>query len=301
VDESGHRADGGRIGRLRLSPDLLRRPAVLEIMYHLPAGRANSGPLQTTLAPPLLRGDAGQVQTRWLIALPSNLVVLGPEGGAGSEPAWSWQGWLLAPRAPVTNVDLEQWFAAGVEGNRADDAEVFVPSLVVTRHAVEPLTVVHAPQSLWLLVCSLLLLACGLVLFLLVRPTSGSGGLSLLIVAVVLGRLFQPTLTSALYYGCEPGLAVLLLALTLGLLWWLLSWVQYRRQIVFLPSFTRGRPGSSIVRVVGPGSSPRPQPPPSQPHGEPSTVDLVPSAGSGTRPLADVLRTEESSSKKRGT
>src|SRR5207244_2397631 len=92
VDENGRRADGGRVGRLRLGPDLLRRPAVLEIEYHLAAGRANSGPMQTTLLPPLLRGDAGQVQTRWLIALPSNLVVLGPEGGAGCEPTWNWQG-----------------------------------------------------------------------------------------------------------------------------------------------------------------------------------------------------------------
>src|SRR5207253_9534682 len=47
VDEAGRRDDGSRVGRLRLSPDLVRGPAVLEVSYHLPAGRAPAGPLQT--------------------------------------------------------------------------------------------------------------------------------------------------------------------------------------------------------------------------------------------------------------
>jgi len=45
---------------------------------------------------------------------------------------------------------------------------------------------------------------------------------------------------------------------------------RYRRQIVFLPSFSRSRAGSSLVRKK---SSPRP------PNGEPSTVDAPPPAG----------------------
>jgi hypothetical protein len=49
---------------------------------------------------------------------------------------------------------------------------------------------------------------------------------------------------------------------------WLLH-ERYRRQIVFLPSFSRSRAGSSLLR----GGVQRP-------HGEPSTVD-APRTGSG--------------------
>src|SRR5207253_8890471 len=101
----------------------------------------------------------------------------------------------------------ERWFAAGTDAARADDAEAFVPSLVCTRNELGPIAVVHAPQQVWLLVCSLVLLACGLAMFLLVRPSAGGGstttwvslsvtGLLALIVVVVLGRFLWPTLTS---------------------------------------------------------------------------------------------------------
>jgi hypothetical protein len=304
VDESGRRADGSRVGRVRLDPDLLRGPAVLEVSYHLPAGRTDSGTLQTTLQPPVVRGDAGRVQTRWLVALPSNLVVLGPEGGAGSEPTWGWQGWLPAPRVGLTSADLERWFADGAEAGRAAEGEVFVPSLLVTRNEAGPLTVTHAPQQLWLLVCSLVLVACGLGLFLWLRPAANGTGspakwigaavalLMVLTVGVVVGRFLQPTLTAAIFYGCLPGAVVLVFAFVVHLL----MQEHHRRQIVFLPSFTRGRTGSSIVRT-NTGSTSRPQPG-SHPHGEPSTVDLPPPVGS-QRPLGDVLRTEETGGSKR--
>jgi hypothetical protein len=304
VDETGRRADGGRIARLRLSPDLVRRPVVLEVSYHLPPGRTAAGPMQTTLQPPLIRGDTGRVQTRWLVALPANLVVLGPEGGPGSEPTWGWQGWLPAPHAPVTSADLERWFAGSEEAGPSPEGRPFTPSLVLTRSGPGPITAVHAPPQVWLLVCSLVLLAAGLGLFLLVRPRAGAPtatwvgvtvtGFLVLMVAVVVGRFLLPTLTSAILYGCLPGLAVLLIAFAAHLL----LQEHHRRQIVFLPSFTRGRAGSSIVRTGSSGSGPRPQPAP-QPHGEPSTVDLGPSAASNPRPLVDVLRTEESTGGKK--
>jgi hypothetical protein len=116
--------------------------------------------------------------------------------------------------------------------------------------------------------------------------------LLLLIVAVVLGRFLLPTLTSAVFFGCLPGLAVLGLAFAVHLL----MQEHYRRQIVFLPSFTRGRSPSSIVRAGSSGSGPRPAP---QPHGEPSTVDLPPPVSTSPRPLSEVLRTEEAGGSKR--
>jgi TM2 domain-containing membrane protein YozV len=261
--------------------------------------------LQTTLQPPLVRGDTGRAQTRWLVALPSNLVVLGPEGGPGAEPKWVWQSWLPSPRVPVTSADLERWFDGGVDAGRADDGEAFVPSFVCTRNAQASITVVHAPQQLWLLVCSLVLLACGMALFLLARPAANGATstttwvgvavavLLVLIVVVVVGRFLLPTLVSAVFYGCLPGLVVLVFAFAAHLL----MQEHHRRQIVFLPSFTRGRGASSIIRAGGTGSGSRPQPA-SDPHGEPSTVDILPPVASSLRPLGEVLRTEDKSGSK---
>jgi hypothetical protein len=60
-------------------------------------------------------------------------------------------------------------------------------------------------------------------------------------------------------YGIQPG--VLVLVLVGGFLW--LRQHRYRRQLVFMPGFSRTSPGSSVMRA---GSSHRPR-------GEPSTVD----------------------------
>ena len=67
----------------------------------------------------------------------------------------------------------------------------------------------------------------------------------------------------AIAYGCQPG-AVVMLAV-LGLQW--LMHRRYRRQIVFLPSFSRSRAGSSLIRKT-PSNLPQ--------SGEPSTVDAPP-------------------------
>jgi hypothetical protein len=82
--------------------------------------------------------------------------------------------------------------------------------------------------------------------------------------ALVVIGVFWPTLLAALLYGAQPGLVVLLAAC---LLQWLLQ-ERNRRRIVFLPSFSRSRSGSSLVRGNKPSSASK-----RKQHGEPSTVD----------------------------
>ncbi len=149
VDESGHRADGSRVGRVRLGPRLAARPGGAGgVVPPAGRGRTDSGTLQTTLQPPLVHGDSGRVQTRWLVALPSNLVVLGPEGGPGSEPTWGWQGWLPArARRPDEPPTSNAGSPTSVEAGRAAEGEVFVPSLLVTRNEAGPLTVTPRARS----------------------------------------------------------------------------------------------------------------------------------------------------------
>src|SRR5262249_60760641 len=84
--------------------------------------------------------------------------------------------------------------------------------------------------------------------------------------------LLAPAVLPALLYGCEPG-AVVLLAVV-GVQWLLHQ--RYRRQVVFMPGFSRVKSGSSLVR--GGSSSNRKRELPR----EPSTIDEPPQRGSSS-------------------
>src|SRR5262249_19609845 len=132
------------------------------------------------------------------------------------------------------------------------------------------------------LACSLGLLAVGLGLSWLTWPADGRPfaagwlwpALALLGVGVVAAALVWPTALAWVAYGCQPGAAVLLLVA--GVQWLLHG--RSRRQVVFLPSSSRPRPGSSLLR---PGEAPAPR--------EPSTVDAPRSAGSSVERSARAL------------
>ncbi|HZY89584.1 MAG TPA: hypothetical protein VFE78_32480 [Gemmataceae bacterium] len=282
VDEEGNPSDGGRVARLRLGPELVRPGSILEVSYQLPPGRAGNSALQTVLLPAVLRGGPGDVPTRWQLTVPAGWVTVGPEGGPGSERTWGRRGWLLAPRLALAPADLEAWLTgagplppAPEEGGPAPP-----PSLACWRTDLGPLTLVHAPQQAWLLACSLGLLVVGLGIYALTRPAEGQAlsgtwfwpALTLAALGLVVAGLLWPTTLGAVVYGCEPGAAVLVLVT--GFQWLLHE--RYRRQVVFLPSFSRGRAGSSLLR----GSSQRPV-------GEPSTVDVPPRAGGSSAGKAE--------------
>jgi hypothetical protein len=270
LDDAGQPNDGGRVARLRLSTDLVQPGSVLELSYQLAPGRAGSGTLTTPLQPPVLRGEPGAVPTCWQVRVPPSWVVLSPESGPGVERTWGRRGWLLTPRLSRTPTDLDRdllgdGLPAEPEAGEAAPAEP--PALVCWRSGPESLALTHVPQQTWMLGCSLFLVAVGLVLLGPGRTARGLGWvLALLVLAAAAGAVLRPGALAAVAYGCEPGAAVLLAVL---LIQWLLH-ERYRRQVVFLPSFSRGRSGSSMLR----GSSA------ARPPGEPSTVDAPRPAGS---------------------
>jgi hypothetical protein len=284
VDEEGQRADGGRVARLKLEPSLVRpEGSVLEVIYQLPPGRAGNSALQTLLLPPVLRGGPGHVPTRWQLTAPAGWVTVGPEGGPGSERTWGRRGWLLAPRLALAPADLEAWLTGAGPLPPAPDEEggpAPLPSLACWRTDPGPLTLVHAPQLAWLLVCSLGLVVLCLGLYELTRPAEGQPlsatwfwpALTLVALGLVAAGLLWPTALGAVVYGCEPGAMVLLLVAAFQ---WLVH-ERYRRRVVFLPSFSRGRAGSSLLR--GPAQ---------RPVGEPSTVDAPPRTGGSSAGKAE--------------
>jgi hypothetical protein len=283
VNAAGQQTDGGNFARLRLGPELIRQTTLLELSYQLQPGRTASSPLRATLQPPKLRGAPETVPTRWQVSLPSNRILLAPESASGLERRWVRLGWLLAYRLKRDEVDFEREFEASLppelrsSSERVDSESAAVPALVCWQDSAGPILLTHAPRQAWLLVCSLVLLILGLGLFWLARPRSGDGGpmaawlwpiLAFLTVAVGVAVLFWPAALWAVVYGCEPGALVLLGVVAFQ---WTLH-QRSRRQIVYLPSFSRKPPGSSLLRK---NSSHR------QPHGEPSTIDAPPPNAAG--------------------
>jgi hypothetical protein len=251
VDEEGRYAPAGRIARLRLSPQLVKRGSILEVAYEMPAGRAATGLLQTTLLPPTLRGDPGQVPTRWLVSLPPGWVPLGPETGAGQNRDWSRRGWLLVPEPSVSTADLERWLVGPEAAAAANVDDASAPTLTCWRDRPEPLRITHAPQQGWLLACSLATLAVGLSLLALARSAGGfllstwflpAGALLGALLAAA--ALFWPATASTIIYGCEPGAVVLAMAIPLV---WIQSERQRRRR-AFPSSFSRPRSTSSSLQ-----------------------------------------------------
>jgi hypothetical protein len=85
--------------------------------------------------------------------------------------------------------------------------------------------------------------------------------------AVWLG-ISRPQVLAELLYACQPGAVVLAAALVVR---WVLQ-RRYRRQVLFLPGFTRpSGSGSALVRGGTGGSRPR---------REPSTIDAPTGPGS---------------------
>jgi hypothetical protein len=148
---------------------------------------------------------------------------------------------------------------------------------------------------LWLLACSMAVLGLGLGLYALCRSGADGRlprwllpGLATAGAGLAVAALFWPGALAAVAFGCEPGVAVL--ALAIPLLW--LQNERHRRRAIFPPSFSRSRTPSpsSLVRS---GSSPRAA-------GEPSTVDVPRPNGNPPRSSPELPRLEGSGSGKGG-
>jgi hypothetical protein len=258
--------ESGSLLRLPIDPELFHKPTVLEVRYRMtPALAKGASRWATTLAPPVPQGEVLLGRVRWQVALPPGWVPIYQGGGQLAEQRWLWLRGLLVPRPAAGTADLERWLMAGsaVAGNGRESStngDDLAASLESWQTALRPVDLYHAPNQLWLFACSALLLGVGLGLT--YAPLSRRQlGVILVGVGVAIGftAVWCPGVLSALLYGSEPGMVVLLLILAVQ---WMLQ-RRYRRQVVFMPGFTRLKTGSSLVRRESKN----------QPRGEPSTVD----------------------------
>lgn len=241
----GQGNEAGSVLRLPIEPGLFHKPALLEVRYRMTPALAKGGNRWvTTLVPPVPRGEVLLGRVRWQVELPPGQVPIYQAGGQPAEERWLWLRGLLLPRPAATNADLERWLTAG-NGRESPANDDLRASLGCWQTALRPVDVFHTPNQLWLFACSALFLGVGLALTYapLSRRLFGVAVVGLG-VAVTAAAVWWPGVLSAVLYGSEPGLVVLLVILAVR---WTLQ-RRYRRQVVFMPGFTRLKTGSSLVR-----------------------------------------------------
>jgi hypothetical protein len=254
---------GGRIIRVDIPRKLGPLPVILDVSYVLSGNSSEQdGVLRTVLQPPVLGGDVFVGRVRWQVSLPTSQVGLPPLAHVAAGPKLVRRGWLFAPTSTVTGPELEEWLTGTRAGKEGDSG-----SLVFWGQGVESVAVIHLPQQMWLILCSglLLLLALGLLAAPLSRAVFWLA-VAALALAVVAAGFTWPAVFPVVLYGCEPGLAVLGLLVAVQ---WLLQ-RRYRRQVVFMPGFTRGRGSAALSRGSSANQRPR----------EISTVDAPAGPGS---------------------
>ena len=257
-----------KVVRVKLPPDLVALPAILEISYTIPAdGLEGNRFWSTVLHAPIFRSDVVIGQMRWQLTEPKPMIAASLGRRVRADVQWSLQGWLVAPEPAVTSADLDEWLTTEKAPQPAANV-----SFAFSHVSLTPETVYHLPRQWWLLGCSgvFLIVTLGAYFTPLPRWTFWLLLVTLGIAGLALG-IFCPAALPPILFGMQPGLVLLLVFIGIH---WLLQ-ERYRRQLVFLPGFTRAKPSSTMVRT---NSAKHPR--------EASTVDAPPAAAEGSVPKA---------------
>ncbi|MBM3996685.1 MAG: hypothetical protein FJ303_21405 [Planctomycetes bacterium] len=247
--------DAGRIVRLRLHPEAAALPSTLEIAYTVPADAVErTSWWRTTLHAPVFPSEIVVARLHWHLTTTTPMISASLGRVVRSEVQWGWQSWLWTPEPVVNSADLDAW------PDLANESGTLTASFSLTSSQLE--TVYHLPRSWWMLIGSSILVIVVLGPYFSPLPSLAYWLLMLGIgLAVLIASVVFPAAVTPLWFGAQPG-AVLCLLFILG---HLLIQEQYRRQLIFLPGFTRTKPGLTMVRTKA-AQEPR----------EASTVDAPP-------------------------
>src|SRR5262249_41765978 len=108
--------------RVAFPPQVRDGPALFEVDYRIPAGRAGA-----TCAPPRLV-DGGVVQeTLWEVRIPWGLALLGSPSGWSDENEWHWDLYMWKRRPRRTSSAMAAW-VTGAGSEQATAADVSAAS-----------------------------------------------------------------------------------------------------------------------------------------------------------------------------
>jgi hypothetical protein len=278
IDEAGKEIDVGKKLRLRVPTHLVQGPAVLEIRFEVDSSRVGgNGTVQSSFYPPRIENALFLGRLRWEIHLPRGWMVLRPLAPAAAEQKWEWSGWSWSLVPVLSSSDLEQWIGKSEASPPSSPSRDWKSGFVFWQVGPEPLQVIELPERIWLLACSLFVLAMGFFL-LFVTLTRWLFWSLLVSLGVGLGaiELLWPGIFKLIVFGSQPGLFVLVLVFTI----YAALHHRYRRRVVVMPSFTRMSPGSSITRSTAAVTKSREATTGAEPPKPPSKVSSGVGAGS---------------------
>jgi hypothetical protein len=255
--------------RIPVEPHMLEQAVVLDLCYRVPAPEGRLAGMSRLLPAPQLGGRVLIGAVRWRVELPAGSLPLYESGAYQREQPWRWAGLLAPPRAGLLAAEMEAWFAAG--GERPAPANEQPAYSYQQLGGLAPLYIVHVPQQVWQLVCSLFVLIPGVV-FACYPPRYPLVWLVVGVLGVILLGVLAPEVLLVAAYGAQLGLLVM--AVVLVVLWLLHQ--RWRRQVVLLPGFARLKVGSSLQRSSVLRQQQRPP--------QPSTVDAPKAPGSSLKP-----------------
>lgn len=245
----------GKALRVKLHPDRIALPAVLEISYTIPTeGVDGSSFWRTTLRPPAFHSEVVVSQMRWQLATQAPILVGSWGRSVRSHVQWNMQNGLPTPEASVSSANADAWLK-GKEFSQEPSDVAYSFALV----SMQPETVYHLHKRWWLLACSGFVLIVGLGGYL--SPMSRPLFWMLLAVAALgvlsLG-LLAPGMLPPVLFGAQPGIALFVVIVAIH---WLIQERQ-RRQEAHSSGFSQAKPSSTMLRT---SASKRPR--------EASTVD----------------------------
>lgn len=255
----------GKLIRIQLHPHLATLPEILEISYTVPGEAMERGVFwATTILAPILRSDVVIAQMHWQLTTPAPVLAASFGRSVRTDTRWGLHTWLLTPECSAP--EAEAWI------NGRDSGATSPVTFAFTLVSPQPETVVHLPRSWWLLGCSGIFLIVTLGTFYSPVPRwSYILLLGALSAGLAVITLLYPAAWPAIAYGLQPG--VVLFVIFAGIQWAIQE--RYRRQVVFLPGFSRPKSGSTITRS-SPAKRPR----------EASTVDAPAGSLEGVPPAS---------------
>jgi hypothetical protein len=251
-----------RVARVPVPTMLPDKAWNLELIYQTPQPRFGLWSLSSYLEPPVLLGASSTAPVFWKVNVPSSFVPVQTESELKAEQRWEFRGGLLVPKPTESSTDLERWFQGRAYTEGEGEEIQTTPNSVFLKPDFEPIRLIYLPRRAWLMLCSFVILVIGFLLY--YRPVRMQTlGLIAIPFIIGLGILAQvwPGILTTLVYGCEPGLAVLVVVLAV-------QWIaahRHRRRLLFMRGFSHPRNGSSShkSKLAGAGRSAV----------EPSTVD----------------------------
>ncbi len=233
-----------KVIRVQLHPERTALPGILEITYTIPANALERSYFwSTTLHAPVFRSEVVIGQMRWQLTTQTPMIAAALGRDVRAETQWTLQSGLLTPEPAAASADADAWLT----GKEAAPGGGVTFSFAHV--SFQPETVYHLPRQGWLLGSSGIFLIVTLGAFFSPLPRRWFWLLcALLSAGLAAFVILFPAAWPGVLFGLQPG--VLLFVVFVSVHWLLQE--RYRRQLVFLPGFSRAKPGSTIVRSAGP-------------------------------------------------